>query len=330
MGTGEILISIVNGRRLPLDPKTRLLVTAIDGRQKTVFRGFVNGGSVRMTDLAVNGNADDQFTILAAAKGQSDAGFSPVKVAAGQSRGVELMMLPREAAFTFDPFSAIETLPRRADLFAFMCGLSSAAAARSRYERLSSQEQGKPALACLLNIASALEQMTLVGIEATAETPAFELNPLKAFKALEPARPLEQDRFFAWVDRRLPEQIEKTAANKGVGALSRFVTAPAALHPGATASFKQIDFGEGNVQFSIHGEAKEIDGLPCILVEVDVDYFKDPGAHLLLEVFPNTLKEKVHGKDSAAALTDPRKVYGLRWVAGRRLGREFNPPYVLQ
>ena len=116
MATGEILLTIVNGQRQTLDASTRLLVTAIDGRQKTVFRGFVNGGSVRMTKLQVEGNSTDQFTILAAAKDHSDAGFGPVKVEAGQSQTVELMMLRREPAITFEPFTAIETRPERADL----------------------------------------------------------------------------------------------------------------------------------------------------------------------------------------------------------------------
>ena len=88
MATGEILLTIVNGQRQTLDASTRLLVTAIDGRQKTVFRGFVNGGSVRMTKLQVEGNSTDQFTILAAAKDHSDAGFGPVKVEADIPNGV--------------------------------------------------------------------------------------------------------------------------------------------------------------------------------------------------------------------------------------------------
>jgi len=43
----------------------------------------------------------------------------------------------------------------------------------------------------------------------------------------------------------------------------------------------------------------------CIKVEPDIDYFQDLGAHTLLEVIPNSI---THG------LTDPKKVYVLRWM----------------
>jgi hypothetical protein len=49
----------------------------------------------------------------------------------------------------------------------------------------------------------------------------------------------------------------------------------------------------------------------CIKVEPDIDYFQDLGAHTLLEVIPNSI---THG------LTDPKKVYVLRWLAGRHAG----------
>jgi hypothetical protein len=56
-------------------------------------------------------------------------------------------------------------------------------------------------------------------------------------------------------------------------------------------------------------------------VEPDIDYFMDGGAHTLFEVIPNTI---THG------LTDPKKVYALRWIAGRHAGvPEFAPPYAI-
>ncbi len=56
----------------------------------------------------------------------------------------------------------------------------------------------------------------------------------------------------------------------------------------------------------------------CLKVEIDMDYFRDPLAHLLLEVLPNQF----------GGATDPRQIYVLRWVAGRHAGvPEFNPPY---
>jgi hypothetical protein len=52
-----------------------------------------------------------------------------------------------------------------------------------------------------------------------------------------------------------------------------------------------------------------------------MDYYKDIGAHTLLEVLPNTISGR---------LTDPKQVYMLRWIAGRHAGvPEFDPPYTI-
>jgi hypothetical protein len=54
-----------------------------------------------------------------------------------------------------------------------------------------------------------------------------------------------------------------------------FENAPADLHPGATRSYKQIRFGEANVQLTFHeNERLEVDGVSCVMVELDIDYFK--------------------------------------------------------
>ena len=93
------------------------------------------------------------------------------------------------------------------------------------------------------------------------------------------------------------------------------------LHPGATRSFKQVQFGEANVQLTFHeGDTRTIDGTPCVEVEPDIDYYRDPAAHFLLEVVPGF----------AGQLSDPTTVYVLRWIAGRFADvPEFDPPYTL-
>jgi len=72
------------------------------------------------------------------------------------------------------------------------------------------------------------------------------------------------------------------------------------------------------VQLTFHADDKKpIDGLQCIKMEPDIDYFKDLAAHALLEVVSNAI---------SGSLTDPRQVYVLRWIAGRHAGvPEFNP-----
>lgn len=57
-------------------------------------------------------------------------------------------------------------------------------------------------------------------------------------------------------------------------------------------------------------------------VEVDMDYFRDQGAHAILEVLPNLF---------TSGLTDPKRIYVLRWIAGRQAGvPDFNPPYTIE
>jgi hypothetical protein len=317
MSVGEIVVNVVNGRRAPFDPSvTRLLVTATDGRQRNVAKQFVNGNRIALSSLTVRDNLDDRYTVLVSAKDHTDAGFTPVTVKATESVSLDLMMVRREADFVFQPF---ERLAPHTDLVAFLRGENGDGS--SLYGDL--RVNKRAALACLLNITTALEQMKLAPLEGLTQTPSASIKAL--------AEPPEQDRVFAWADVRLLEQMRATVDKKGAGGLTRVAGAPKGLHEGATASFKQIDFGEGNVQFSFHeGRTHVVAGVPCMVVELDIDYFKDAAAHILLEVFQNKLKSRLNGKDSAESLTDPKAVYGLRWIAGKRAGLDFNPPYVLQ
>jgi hypothetical protein len=318
MSTGTILVNIFNGQRIPLGA-TRLLLTALDGRHRNVVRTFVDRSSIELTSLEVRDNLEDNYTVLVSAKDHSDAGFTPIKVSSKQQQVLDLMMLRRQATFLFHSFDDIARRPDLHDLHAFLCG-DTPADARSLYERL--VDDDKPALACLLNITTALEQMKL------APAAGLDQNPLRSFKALHSAP--RQDRVFAWVDARFLARVRETRDSQGANGLSRLTSAPATLHPGATDSYKQTDFGEGNVQLTFHeGETRTMDGVECMKVEVDIDYFKDTAAHIMLEVVPAMLKEKIYGKDSAKSLTDPRVVYGLRWIAGRRIGRDFEPPYTI-
>jgi hypothetical protein len=99
------------------------------------------------------------------------------------------------------------------------------------------------------------------------------------------------------------------------------------FHKNATDSDKQVQFGEANVRLTFHGDDSPPQDLPhTIKMEPDIDYFKDIGAHALLEVLPNAL-EKLVGQ---TGLTDPKAVYVLRWIAGRHAGApEFNPLYTI-
>jgi hypothetical protein len=59
----------------------------------------------------------------------------------------------------------------------------------------------------------------------------------------------------------------------------------------------------------------------CVTIEPDIDYFRDPGAHAILEVAQNALTH---------TLTDPVEVYVLRWIAGQHAGvPQFEPLFTL-
>jgi hypothetical protein len=125
------------------------------------------------------------------------------------------------------------------------------------------------------------------------------------------------DRFFAWCDPELMQQV-RTAAAAG-----HFTEEPnpGLLHPGATHSWKQNQFGEANVQLTFHENEPSPAGTNWLLVEPDIDYYKSNVAHGLLEVVPNELTH---------ILTDPVEVYVLRRIAGRQAGvPEFAPLYIL-
>jgi len=61
-----------------------------------------------------------------------------------------------------------------------------------------------------------------------------------------------QDRFFAWCDVRLIDQVKIAAEAKEFAVENN----PGLFHPGATSSWKQIQFGEANVQVTFHENDK--------------------------------------------------------------------------
>ena len=75
----------------------------------------------------------------------------------------------------------------------------------------------------------------------------------------------------------------------------------------------QLTFNENNT--------KGIGGKTCIVIEPDIDYYKDPLKHVLLEVLVNAF----------GSITDPRMLNVLRWMAGREAGKpEFDPLYTIE
>ena len=302
-GTGLVAVNVYDGTRQPIKQGTQILLTVTDGAQNQLYRDYVGGPSVTLK-LPFHDNFSDNYSIVAWANGYEQAGVQPVKIGPNAPVTLDLMLLPKQSTFHFAQAQwtdVVANKPALARIFAASTGDAGAA-----YGTL--MEAHPDILACLLNITTAMEQIFLA-----------QGTPLDYFKHFDlPA--LAPDRIFGYADAKLVDQV-RSAAQQG-----EFDTQPAidlTLHGDATSSFKQIQFGEANVQLTFHEKnTKTIDGIDCVYVEPDIDYYKDVAAHLLLEVIPNALTGNV---------SSPRVVYVLRWIAGRHAGvPNFDPLYTIE
>ncbi|MBS1808671.1 MAG: hypothetical protein JST84_10810 [Acidobacteria bacterium] len=304
----KIKLSLFSSTRQSISPDFKSLVTVSNGLHQLVHREF-HTGQPPVFEVDFFDNFGDDYTVLVAAKKHHDAGFFPVKVALGLTQQVDLMLLPKKNRYNFSEATWEKLkLADPALVQIFVRGAASETEARGFYEELlDGTDRQQDAIATLHNITTALHAVELpVG------------KPLDYFKQLIwEGQPPQRDRFFAFADEMLVEQIKQARAH------GTWVNAPAVTHPGATSAFKQVQFGEANVELAFHEQdRRDIDGVSCVKIEADIDYFKDPLAHFLLELIPNAI---THNQ------TDPKIVYLLRWIAGRHAGvPEFNPPYTLE
>jgi hypothetical protein len=226
----------------------------------------------------------EELRVIVHVKNYRDSGFAPVPLKADSETALDLMLLRRGGDFNFANARWTKLKPEWRSFLA----------RRAEYE--DTLESRPRALATMLNVLAASES----------------LGVLQHFRSVE-WNTIRNDRFYGWVDPALIDFI--TASPK------RFQPSPVGSHVGATRTFKQTDFNEANIQYSLHENAPPPEGLEgTVRVECDMDYYKDKGAHFLLEVVPNRL---------TGSRTNPALVYMLRWMAGRRAGdNEFAPPYV--
>ena len=161
----------------------------------------------------------------------------------------------------------------------------------------------------MMNLVAAMEGITLSG-----------RSPVSFMKQVRwdykfPA----SDRFFAYCDVSMVEAV-RAAAQEGTFEPEH---GSGVFHLGATLSWKQIEYPEANVQLTFHTNKSDcIAERNWVTVEPDIDYYKDLGAHSILEVCRNTL---------TGSLTEPAEVFVLRWIQHRRMGRpDFSPGYTLR
>jgi len=296
-------LRIFDGTRNPFAAPANFLITITDGHQKQIIRDYYNAPILTFNHLPFYDNFGDLYSVVVWANGYRQVGFAPVTLSDSTPTTLDLMLVANNPGFSFVDARWSTVIQR----FPFLGGDTTATAAQTRYENL--LEQQPKVIACFLNLFEAMSQIFLASG-----------TPLNYIKQIRWNMPPAQDRFFAYCDAELVNQVRDAASH---GLFSR-EPAPGVLHPGATNSWKQIQFGEANVQLTFHEnppDTKIIDGVKCVTLEPDIDYYRDPAAHLILELIVNGLTH---------SLTDPVEAYILRWVAGQHAGvPQFDPLYTL-
>ena len=308
--TCTLKVNLFSGARMPLPAGTEALLTVRNGNQQTVplpNNGFFRNPSVTIGGLPFFDSFGDRYAVVASADGYQQAGFYPVTVNPAHPAVIDIMLVKNDAGYNFRN-ATWSRLNQQYPAYAALlrAGAADDPAAADRYGQL--MENRPAVLACYFNLVTAMSQIQIP-----------DRTPLEYIREVIRDDTMQQDRFFGWADPALIDQMVRAAAQ------GMFSPEPgtAAFHAGATRSWKQIQFGEANVQLTFHeNDRKTVGGVDCVKVEPDIDYYKDLGAHAILEVATNKITQSV---------TDPRQVYVLRWIAGRHAGVPgFEPPYTLE
>jgi hypothetical protein len=262
-------------------------------------------GPVIQLNLQFFDGPGDNYTVTVWVKGNRGTGDF-VKADPKIHQVLKFMLIPVPTRITFRPWIGLKAkYPKVAEYLGL--GLADDAAAQQRYSDLQAK---KPAsLACFMNLITAMDGIGIRGGR----------TPLDYLKEIE-WDSLAQDRFFAYIDPAMIPAVEATAKDGGFAEEKD----PGILHPGATLSYKQIEYDYSNVQLTFHQNAadlKMVGDLQCVKFEPDMDLYKDLLDHGVLEVLPNLL---THGK------TDPVDILSLRWLdTTDALESPFDPGYTL-
>lgn len=299
-GLSTLVVNVFDGTRKAFSAPVDILYRVFDGTTKEIAEPMTKASSFTF-NVPFHDNLFDNHRIIASAKGFQQAGYVPVKLSPQAPQTLDLMLLPNNPTFNFIQanWDAIR------NVLPFLSSGVDANTARDRYNDL--MEDKPKSLASLLNLTSSMAQIKFPDGS----------GPLDYLKEMKWDNSFAQDRFFAYCDAKMVDIVRDAAAHH----MFAEEKGSAVFHPGATASWKQVLFDEANVQLTFHEDDKKtINGVNCVLVEPDIDYYKDLVSHTILEVIPNTF---------SGGLTEPAFVYVLRWIVGRRAGGNFNPPYVI-
>jgi len=307
MKLAKLRILLYEGARRPIPADTKVLVS-LRPQFKTQLRlSKWERGNDLDYDLEVPDDGTG-YAVLVSAKGYEQAGLAPLKLTK-KEQSVHLMLVRKNAKYQFAQ-AQWGSLPKKSALRKLLrASGSDDETAAARYRLLLATQPD--AFATLHNIVAALLALPLANKNGFRT--AFDY--LHAIDWDD----VRRDRFFAYASEALLKDLRAIA---GDGSFEK-ENLVGIFHPGATESYKQTTFGEGNVQMSFHGTHR-LPGHPdpLIRVELDMDYYRDTFAHALLEVIPNTLS-------LGQRKTDPRQVYVMRWMAGKTAGQEFEPLYTI-
>jgi hypothetical protein len=300
--TSTLRLRVFDGSRQLFSKAANFLVKIVDGNQTQHVWHDYPRNDITFNGLPFYNNLFDNYTVVVSSGGYKQAGYQPVKLSNAYTTTLDIMLIANDPGFSF-----VDARWDTAKVdYPFVAAGANNATGEQRYDDLVEREQP---LACLLNLCEAMSQIAL-----PQGTPLDYIKQIRWDAPYAPA----QDRFFAWCDVGMIDQVKASAA-AGKFAVEN---APGLFHPGATSSWKQIQFGEANVQLTFHENDKlTLNGVDCVMLESDIDYYRDLAAHTILEVIPNGLTH---------TLTNPTEVYVLRWIAGRTAGvPDFAPIYTI-
>jgi len=162
--TGSVLIYLVDGTRRPLPQSVQWTATLMDGQAPSVRKtyAFPGAGSAELfKGLPFFDNFFDSYTVIVSADGYVDAGWMPVKISPKRVEQVNLMLLPAKGHCNFASAQWNQLQSLRPQLFQILSiGAKDDNDALTRYENVM-EDNGGLALAALLNIATAMSQITL-------------------------------------------------------------------------------------------------------------------------------------------------------------------------
>jgi len=297
-------IVLYDGAEQPIADEMDVLLE-IRNTQGINQTNWVKGPVIPLTLQFYNGPGDD-YVVTVWVKGHRTTGdFIKANPKVHLVRKFMLISVPTRLIFR--PWLDLKAKYPKITEF---IGLGSAddGAAEQRY--LDLQKTSPAPLACFMNLITAMGGIGIGG----GKTPLDYLKEIKWDSSF------AQDRFFGYVDPALIPLVVATAKDGGFAEEKD----PGTFHPGATLSYKQIDYDYSNVQLTFHEnppDRKDIGGLSCVLFEPDMDLYKSLLDHGALEVLPNLL---THGK------TDPVDILSLRWLDTNDSGEDpFDPGYTL-